>query len=108
MNPAVQTGVARLLALQAPSGAFPACPTFSQYPYSWLRDSTFVAYALDRAGEFQGAARYYRWVSGVVGELEDQVEELITARRHGEAIPESGFLPTRFSLTGETLQDDPA
>lgn len=106
MNPAVQTGVARLLALQAPSGAFPACPTFSQYPYSWLRDSTFIAYALDRAGEHQGAARYYRWVSGVVGALEAQVDGLISARRAGEHIPESRFLPTRFSLTGETLGDD--
>ncbi|ULH18179.1 glycoside hydrolase family 15 protein (plasmid) [Deinococcus sp. KNUC1210] len=106
MNPAAQRGVARLLAHQAASGAFPACPTFSQYPYAWLRDSTFIAYALDRSGEQQSAARYYRWVSGVVADLEGQVDRLITARRQGERISETQFLPTRFSLTGEKLQDD--
>ncbi|GGR20334.1 glycoside hydrolase family 15 protein [Deinococcus ruber] len=106
MNPAVQLGVARLLTHQAASGAFPACPTFSQYPYAWLRDSTFIAYALDRAGEYQGAARYYRWVSGVVAELAGQVDRLIMARHQGEFIPEAQFLPTRFSLTGGTLQDN--
>ena len=38
-----------LVALQAPSGAFPACPTFAVYQYSWLRDGTYIALALDVA-----------------------------------------------------------
>ena len=36
---------------QAPSGAYVASPTFSQYGYCWLRDGTWIAYAMDIAGD---------------------------------------------------------
>ncbi len=36
---------------QAPSGAFVASPTFSQYGFAWLRDGSFIAEALDLVGE---------------------------------------------------------
>ena len=53
--------------LQAPTGAFPACPTFAVYRYSWLRDGTYIALALDTAGL---AARNIRLKPGLVASAE--------------------------------------
>jgi GH15 family glucan-1,4-alpha-glucosidase len=95
-----------LLANQARGGAFPACPSFSQYPYSWLRDSSFVAYALDRCGEHAASGRYHSWAAGVLAGLAGRIDDLIARRQAGEFIPEGHFLPTRFALSGEALGDD--
>ncbi|THF85546.1 glycoside hydrolase family 15 protein [Deinococcus sp. KSM4-11] len=105
MSPDLRALAAPLLEHQAPSGAFPACPTFSQYPYSWLRDSTFIAYALDRAGEHAASGRYYRWAAQTIAERSEQVSALVALRQRGEAIPEHAFLPCRFALNGEALDD---
>jgi GH15 family glucan-1,4-alpha-glucosidase len=97
--------VAFLLAQQARGGAFPACPAFSQYPYCWLRDGTFTAYALDLSGEHGAARRFYRWAAGVTASLEPQVSDLIARRGAGLPISENAFLPTRFALEGTALGD---
>ncbi|PYE52701.1 glycoside hydrolase family 15 protein [Deinococcus yavapaiensis] len=97
----------RLLLLhQADSGAFPACPTFSQYPYAWLRDGTFVAYALDRGGEHAAAERFYRWALGTIASLEEHVRSLVAKRERNVPISDAEFLPTRFALSGDALGDD--
>ena len=106
MSASLLEGASRLIAHQAEGGAFPACPTFSQYPYCWLRDGTFIAYALDRVGEHAASGKYYGWVSGVIAGLGDRVDGLIERRARGEFIPEGHFLPTRFALSGEPLGDD--
>ena len=59
--------VARLLGLQSDNGAFVASPDFAQYNYCWLRDASFVAYALDRAGHHDAAGRYHSWVDRTIG-----------------------------------------
>jgi GH15 family glucan-1,4-alpha-glucosidase len=51
---------------QAPSGAYVACPTFPPYRFAWLRDGSFVADAMSRAGEVESAEAFFGWVGGVV------------------------------------------
>ena len=46
----VATSVRAMLASQRPNGALIASPDFAQYQYCWLRDGSFIAYALDRGG----------------------------------------------------------
>ena len=46
----IATSVQAMLANQQANGAFIASPDFHQYHYCWLRDASFVAYALDRVG----------------------------------------------------------
>lgn len=106
MTAALHVLAGMLLRHQAPGGAFPACPSFSQYPYSWLRDSTFIAYALDRAGNHASAGRYYRWAAGTIAARQEQVSQLIQRRERGERIGDSEWLPCRFALSGEALNDD--
>ena len=78
---------------QAPSGAYVASPTFSQYGYSWLRDGTWIAYGMDCAGAHDSARAFYRWVGRTLHSQRDHVAALLTARRE-ETPDEHDYLPT--------------
>lgn len=94
-----------LLDLQAESGAFPASPGFSQYPYSWLRDGAFIAHALDLAGEHEAARRFHEWVAGTLLGHAGRIEALLEAHAAGRRPAAEDFLPARFTLDGEWLED---
>ena len=60
-----------ILAGQAPSGGYVACPDFPPYRFSWLRDGSFVADAMSRAGEAasrecRSAEAFFDWVARIV------------------------------------------
>ncbi|CAN5837396.1 hypothetical protein BH23DEI1_BH23DEI1_13460 [soil metagenome] len=101
----VDVDVGHILAHQHASGAYPASPSFSQYPHAWLRDGSFVAYAMDRAGEHESAARFHAWVAGTLLRYEREVEALLEGARRGEAPDEFGFLPARFGVDGSWRHD---
>jgi GH15 family glucan-1,4-alpha-glucosidase len=52
---------------QAPTGAYPACPTFPPYRYCWLRDGSFIADAMSRCGEIESAEAFFDWVARLEG-----------------------------------------
>ena len=56
-----------ILAGQAASGGYVACPTFPPYGYSWLRDGSFIADAMSRVGEVESAEAFFDWVARIVG-----------------------------------------
>jgi len=89
-----------LKAGQAKSGAIVACPTFEVYRYSWLRDGSFCAYALDLAGDGAEGAAFHRWVGRVVGRYEQKVDSAIQRYRAGEKLTDADFLNTRYTLDG--------
>lgn len=90
---------------QHTSGAFPASPSFSQYPYGWLRDGSFIAYAMDRAGVRTSSRSFHLWVARTLEAQIDHVQGLLERDRRGELIPQAEFLPTRFTLEGEWEED---
>ena len=65
---AMHASVASILRNQEENGAFVASPDFAQYHYCWLRDGSFIAYALDQVGEHERGSRYHEWVNRAVGE----------------------------------------
>jgi GH15 family glucan-1,4-alpha-glucosidase len=86
---------------QAPSGAYPAAPSFSAYRgYSWLRDGAFIAEGVSRHGRRAGPDAFHAWCARVVGERTDQVDALIARAARGETITPAEMLPTRFTLDG--------
>lgn len=87
---------------QAPSGAFVACANFPTYRFSWFRDSAFVGYALDLAGEHERVHRFHQWAAEVVLRHREEARAGIEAGRRGE-IP-SRFLRARYTLEGEEDQ----
>ena len=48
------------------SGAYVASPTFPVYGYCWLRDGSFVADAMSRAGEVESAEAFFDWAARIV------------------------------------------
>ena len=90
---------------QAPSGAYVASPTFSQYGYSWLRDGTWIAYGMDCAGAHDSARAFYRWVGRTLHSQRDHVAALLDKLARGETPDEHDYLPTRFTLDGTRAND---
>ena len=91
---------------QAASGAYVASPNFQTYHYSWLRDGSFIAYGMDRAGEHDSARAFHRWVDGTLKPLAYKVDRLEAKTRAGAVIDPSDWLHCRYTLDGQEGQAD--
>jgi GH15 family glucan-1,4-alpha-glucosidase len=102
-DPVARHSRAVLLAGQAPSGALVASPAFPVYAYSWLRDGSFCAQALDLLGETAAADAFHLWAARTVLAHEPLARESMAAVRAG--VDKPPYLPTRFTLDGR-IEDD--
>jgi GH15 family glucan-1,4-alpha-glucosidase len=102
----VRRSVDAILRLQSESGAFIASPDFVQYHYSWLRDGSFCAYALDQADEHAASRRFHSWVSSAVDGISEIIDVVIERREGGEKLNPLHMPPARFALDGSTVLDD--
>jgi GH15 family glucan-1,4-alpha-glucosidase len=91
---------------QHPSGGYIACPLFSHYGYCWLRDGTFIAYAMDTVGETESAGLFYGWVHQVLQDKRSLVDELIRKHESGQRMEKHEFLNTRYHLDGREDHTD--
>jgi len=95
-----QRSIEVILENQSASGAYIASPNFPTYRYCWFRDGSYIAYAMDLAGQHESARRFYQWVAARINERKDLVQMgLIKARSH-EKLTESDILHTRYHLNG--------
>ena len=101
-----QRSVEIILANQAPTGAYLASPNFPAYRYSWLRDGAFIADAMSRVGEIESAEAFFGWCAGVVTNRRAQIERLIERHAAGEAIDETEFPHTRYTVDGADSPED--
>jgi GH15 family glucan-1,4-alpha-glucosidase len=101
-----RASVERLLGYQHENGAFVASPDFAEYDYCWLRDTSFVAYALDLAGEYEAAARFHAWVGRTLDGIGDVIDEAVARHRDGLPLDADAMPPARFSLDGRVVIDD--
>jgi len=85
---------------QHPEGAYVACPTFATYNFCWLRDGSFVAYAMDKVGQHASAAAFYRWVGRTITRYAAKVDVLESMLKRGEKPDHTAILNTRFTLEG--------
>jgi GH15 family glucan-1,4-alpha-glucosidase len=95
-----------MLASQRASGALAASPDFSQYQYCWLRDGSFIAYALDRAGEEDASARFHLWCASSIDSIAPMMNAAIERARLGKPIDPNEMPPARFSFEGLVVKDD--
>lgn len=106
MTTLYEQSIATIVAHQAQGGAYLASPTFSTYTYSWLRDGSFIAHAMDRVGRHASAAAFHRWV-GVVLRRHDAKLAALTARGlAGERVPLAEQMHTRFTVDGAESDAD--
>lgn len=91
---------------QDAGGAYIASPNFATYGYSWLRDGSFIAHAMDRLGEHASACEFHRWAGRVLLLHDDKLAALTTRRLAGESIPLSEQMHCRFTLDGRESSAD--
>ena len=61
-----QRSIEVIRAGQYESGAYVASPDFGVYGYAWLRDGSFVADAMSRAGARESAEAFFDWAARIV------------------------------------------
>jgi GH15 family glucan-1,4-alpha-glucosidase len=91
---------------QQPSGSYPAGPAYPVYRYCWLRDGTFIADAMSRAGRVDSAERFFTWCSAVLTTRADHIGQIVARAGRGEQVPMDQLLPTRYAMDG-TLSTEP-
>jgi GH15 family glucan-1,4-alpha-glucosidase len=101
MQPLIAASVAGIMASQSPYGSFVASPDFGQYQFCWLRDGSFIAHALDGAGEHAAAARFHRWTGRALHAQRPAMEAAVV-RGADSDLP---FPPARFTLDGAAVDD---
>jgi GH15 family glucan-1,4-alpha-glucosidase len=89
-----------ILQNQSENGAYIASPNFPTYHYCWFRDGSFIAYAMDLAGQHASAKRFHEWVAQRVNERKDLVRYGLAKARSGEKLTEAEILHTRYRLDG--------
>jgi GH15 family glucan-1,4-alpha-glucosidase len=91
---------------QAQTGAYVASPTFSQYGYSWLRDGTWIAYGMARAGQNDSTEAFHRWAARTIVSYQANIETVLDKLQRGETPLETDYLPTRFHVDGSLGSDE--
>lgn len=99
------TSIALIKRHQHESGAYVASPNFPVYRFSWLRDGSFIGYAMLREGEHDSCSRFLTWVDGTVSSQKQRVERVVAARRSGKPLEPQEFLPARYNLDGSLSAD---
>jgi GH15 family glucan-1,4-alpha-glucosidase len=97
--------ITTMYAHQAPGGAYLASPNFVTYQYSWFRDGSFTAYAMDMAGQHESARRFHEWVAHVVIRHQQQAQHAIEKMALGRPLGDD-YLHTRYTVEGEPGTDD--
>jgi GH15 family glucan-1,4-alpha-glucosidase len=102
----MKSSIESILRNQRQNGAFIASPDFAEYHYCWLRDSSFIAFALDQVGEHDASARYHAWVNLAINGISELIDRAIEWHQQGKPLHPDHMPPARFTLGGENVADD--
>ena len=100
-----ELSVKSMLSHQVATGAFLASRDFAPYRFCWLRDGSFTAFALDRAGQREAAERFHRWAGAAVAGIAPSVRAATERRLGGGANVASSMPPARYTVEGAVETD---
>jgi GH15 family glucan-1,4-alpha-glucosidase len=100
MSSLVRRSIEIIQGNQSPSGAYVASPNFPTYGYCWFRDGSFIAYAMDLAGQRESSARFHAWAADAVNARADLARRAVVKARRGESLTGADVLHTRYTLDG--------
>jgi GH15 family glucan-1,4-alpha-glucosidase len=101
-----QKSIEIIITNQHASGAYIASPSFPTYAYSWFRDGSFIAYAMDRVGQHQSSRMFHLWCANVIERQADKINVLIARKQANEEISPHECLTARYTLEGYRTGDD--
>jgi isomaltose glucohydrolase len=96
----MDTSIAVIERCQHPSGGYIASPDYPSYRYCWLRDGSFTADAISRAGREVSATKFFDWYAGVIRERLPHIRDIVDRAGRGELVVDADLLPTRYELDG--------
>lgn len=100
MTDLYQRSIDIILENQSENGAYIASPNFPTYHYCWFRDGSFIAYAMNLAGQHRSAERFHHWVAERINERRHLVLTGLAKAKSGENLTEAEILHTRYRLDG--------
>jgi GH15 family glucan-1,4-alpha-glucosidase len=103
---ATSGSVSSILRNQQANGAIVASPDFAEYHYCWLRDGSFIAYALDQVGQHDASARYHSWVNQAIEGISELIDRAIEWHQQERPLHPDHMPPARFALDGSNVVDD--
>ena len=106
MSDLFKRSVEIILDNQAASGAYMASPNFPTYRYSWYRDNSFIAYAMDLVGEHQSAARFHDWAASNIVRRSDVIERALDKASRDEVLLPEDVLHTRYDVNGDPASEE--
>jgi len=105
-HPLYQRSIDLIKANQDRSGAYVACPNFPTYLYCWLRDGSFIAHAMDRAGEHASARAFFHWVHMTITTYASKADQIECALSQNQPLSKIDFLHTRYTVAGKEVTTD--
>src|SRR5512138_2104552 len=100
MDSLYQRSIEIILENQSESGAYVASPNFANYRYCWFRDGSYIAYAMDVAGQALSSALFHHWAAARVNERLATVRTAIARWTAGQQLSNADVLHTRYQLDG--------
>lgn len=98
-----QSSIKVLLESQATSGAIIASPAFPSYRYSWFRDGSFIAHALDRVGWSKNARKYFLWSAATIQRYAWKVDRAVERSQKGGLFGHDDYLHARYTVDGQEV-----
>lgn len=100
-----ETSLDVIRAGQTASGAYIAAPSFPNYQFSWFRDGSFTAHAMQLAGDPESARRFHQWAIDVILKEAPQADVAIARSREHLPPMTGGYLRARYPADGASTDD---
>ncbi|HOJ01302.1 MAG TPA: glycoside hydrolase family 15 protein [Anaerolineaceae bacterium] len=101
-----EKSIAVILENQHEHGGYIACPNFKQYQYYWFRDGSFIAYAMDIAGQLNSSQRFHQWAVQTILRNKAKIMAAAEKVKGGEMASITDFLHCRFNANGSDAEGD--
>ena len=86
---------------QPPSGAYLASPNVLDYRYSWFRDGSFIAFAMDLVEDHESAFLFHNWAAETICAYKNVVERAININNTGSNLSSEDILHARYTVNGQ-------
>ena len=106
MSNLYQHSIEIILENQSTSGAYPACPKYPTYRYSWFRDGAFIAYSMNLVGEHHSAEKFHVWAATNVIKRAQVIERTISKVSQGKPLDSNDILHTRYTVNGDEAEEE--
>lgn len=101
-----QRSIDIILQNQHHTGSYVSCPNYERYKNCWVRDGSYIAYAMDVAGYHDSSNRYFDWTNAIIMKYSNKIAKIIYRTKENKVLLNSDYLSQRYTLDGEEVDDE--